>query len=151
MANVYQAIKNSVIRQLKALYPDMDVTSEEIAKTDYEDDELDIEDYIFIEIIPVGSQTLGMTMTHRTVMVTLTAHTASESNVGYLQMAEDIDSALRPVLRFEERAITIENSSFRIVDRLLSYTFTLRFYDGVPEDETLPYIGELELSRTERL
>lgn len=148
--SIYVSIKNSLVALLKGLYPAFDVFSEEISKTDEDEPNEDIEDYFFLDIIPTGNQTLSEHHTRRSVLIDIAAHAKKESNAEYLCMADSIDRAIRPVFRFEDRAITIADASTSVVDCVLHYTFTLVFVDSIPEPEALPFMEELDFSIKER-
>ena len=128
---IYTSIKSSLITLFKGLYPTFDVFCEDIAKTQNEEPEPDLEDYVFLDIIPTGNTTVGPYHTDRRVLVDAALHTKSESNDGYLAMTQELDSALRPVFRFEDggeaRAITVQDLTFKVVERVLHCTFTLAF------------------------
>lgn len=145
---IYQSIKVSLIALFKGLYPAFDVFGEEIARTKDDGQQPELEDYVFLDILPTGNTTLGQYHTDRRVLVDAAVHTAEETNDGYLTMAQEIDSALRPVFRFEDggeaRAVTVADTAFRIVDRVLHCTFTLSFRDSVEELEQPPVMEELE-------
>lgn len=53
MSNVYHQIKDALVWALKTALPDMDVTSEHLAKTDYGGSS-DITNYIYISLTPVS-------------------------------------------------------------------------------------------------
>jgi hypothetical protein len=145
---IYTSIKSSLITLFKGLYPTFDVFCEDIAKTQNEEPEPDLEDYIFLDIIPTGNTTVGPYHTDRRVLVDAALHTKSESNDGYLAMTQELDSTLRPVFRFEDggeaRAITVQDLTFKVVDRVLHCTFTLAFRDSVELPPQPPVMEELE-------
>lgn len=74
-----------------------------------------------------------------------------ESNSEYLCMADSIDRAIRPVFRFEDRAITITDASTNVVDKVLHYIFSLTFIDSTDEPEAPPFMEELDVTITERV
>lgn len=148
--SVYISIKNSLIALLKSVYPTFDVLAEEISKTDDDDDSLDIENYFFIDIIPISNVTTGEYHTERSLVIDIAGHIEAEKNEDYLVMANAIDSMIRPVFQFEDRAITINQSSSKIVDKVLHYTFDLVFIDTVDAPEPQSYMDELEVTIKER-
>lgn len=141
----FESIKDSLVRLFKQYYPTFDVYCEEIARTQGEEHIFDSDNFIFIEIIPVGNKTLDMYRTDRTVMVDAAVHTHDERNAEYMDLAQELDGIIRPVFRFSDRAITVPDVSFRVVDRVLHCTFTLSFIDSVDELEPLPLMGELDI------
>lgn len=149
--NVYISIKNSLVALLKSLYPAFNILSEEISKTDDDDNSLDMEDYFFIDIVPVENITLNAYHTERSLVVDIAGHTRDETNEEYLNMADAIDKVVRPVFCFEDRAITIHRASSNIVDKVLHYTFTLVFLDTVDASEPPQYMEEIGVTLKERV
>lgn len=146
-ATIFQSVKASLVNLFKGLYPAFDVFCEEIPKTQNDEPEPDLEDYIFLDIIPTGNETIGPCHTERRVLIDAALHTKSESNGIYLTMAQEIDDALRPAFRFEDggeaRAITVPDVSFKVVDWVLHCSFTLAFRDSKEEPPQPPAMGEL--------
>lgn len=140
-------IRDTLIRLLKDRYPAFTVTGEELPRTRGEGDKGDVEDYIFLDIIPTGNATWGTHQTERRVLIDIAVHTRSELNRDYLQMAQELDSVLRPVFWFEDggevRALTVPELSFRTVDKMLHCTFTLAFSDSDHERSGLPLMEDL--------
>lgn len=145
---IYQSIKASLVSLLKGLYPAFDVFCEEISKTQNNEPEPDLEDYIFLDIIPAGNTSVGLYHTDRRILVDVAFHTKEETNEGYLIMSQEVDSTLRPVFHFEDggeaRAITVQEISFKVVDKVLHCTFTLAFRDSVEAPPQPPIMEELE-------
>ena len=145
---IYQSIKLAMVSLFKGKYPAYDVFCEEIAKTQNDEPEPDLEDYIFLDIIPAGSATVDAEHTDRRVLVDASIHTRSESNADYLTISQEVDDLIRPVFRFEDggeaRAITVQDLTFKVVDRVLHCTFTLAFRDSVELPPQPPVMEELE-------
>lgn len=148
--SVYISIKNSLIALLKSIYPKFDVLAEEISKTNDDNNEYDLENYFFIDIIPVSNVTVNEYHTERSLVIDIAGHMEAEKNEDYLVIANAIDSMIRPVFQFEDRAITINQSSSKIVDKVLHYTFDLVFIDTVDAPEPQSYMDELEVTIKER-
>lgn len=51
------------------------------------------------------------------------------------EAADILDAALMPVLTIDDRHITVQETSSRIVDEVLHYSFTLDFADAMPGEE----------------
>ncbi len=149
--SVYLSIKNSLIALLKGIYPAFDVLAEEISKTDDDNNEDNLENYFFIDIIPVSNVTVNEYHTERSLVIDIAGHMEAEKNEDYLSMADAIDKVIRPVFRFEDRAITIHQSSSKIVDKVLHYTFDLVFIDTVDAPKPPPYMDELDVTIKERV
>lgn len=145
---IYESIKASLVSLFKGLYPDFDVFCEDISKTQNDDPEPDLENYVFLDIIPTGNTTAGLWHTDRRLLVDVALHTKGETNSQYLTMAQEVDDVLRPVFRFtdggEARAITLPDLAFKVVDKVLHCTFTLAFRDSKDLTEQLPVMEELE-------
>lgn len=59
--------------------------------------------------------------------------------------ADKLGVALLPVLHVGDRVITVRETSARIVDEVLHYSFTLPFADAVPE-ESAELMNELQVN-----
>lgn len=148
-ASIFESIKKALISLFKGLYPAFDVFCEEIPKTQNDEPEPDLEDYVFLEVIPTGNTTADPYHTDRMVLVSVAIHTKSESNQDYLKIFQEVDGAVRPVFRFQDggeaRAITVPDISFRVVDKVLQVSFTLAFRDSIEESPQLPVMEDLEM------
>lgn len=51
------------------------------------------------------------------------------------EAVDTLDTALMPVLTIGDRHITVQETSSRIVDEVLHYSFTLDFADAMPSEE----------------
>ena len=51
------------------------------------------------------------------------------------EAVDTLDAALMPVLTIGDRHITVQETSSRIVDEVLHYSFTLDFADAIPGEE----------------
>lgn len=143
MDNVYSKIKDAIVRALKGALPDMDISSEYIAKTDY-GGSADIREYIYVGLTPVSRETSSGYHTRHSVVIDLAVHTASERNADYWTLADTIDHAIRPVIRWDDRAITVPSVEYRIVDRILHCGFTITFFDSMDVPDTYPLAETLE-------
>ncbi len=56
-----------------------------------------------------------------------------------------LDAALMPVLTIGDRHITVQETSSRIVDEVLHYSFTLDFADAMPSEE-FEFMEELAIN-----
>ena len=145
---IFESVKASLISLFKGLYPAFDVFCEEIPKTQNDAPEPDLTDYIFLDIIPTGNETIDAEHTLRRILVDAALHTKGETNREYLAMAQEVDEAVRPVFRFEDggeaRAITVPDVSCKVVDKVLHCTFTLAFTDSAQEPLPFPVMEELD-------
>ena len=92
---IYEAIRSSLIALLKGRWPAFDVFGEGIDKTQ-EAGQTELEDYIYLDIIPSGNQPAGRGYTDRSILVDAAIHTKGESNLEYLQISQELDDLLRP-------------------------------------------------------
>jgi len=150
MENPLLQMKESLIVLLKQLDPKVDVFAEEIELIKSEAGDHS-KTYYFVDIIPTGSQTIDEYYTDMTVFIDVAYHDASEKNAVYLQKQMEIDAAIRPVLHFGDRYITINNSSSRVVDRILHYSFSLSFRVSREKTNEFEPMGELEMMITKEV
>lgn len=144
MNNVFEEIRTSLVRAFKGLFSAYDVFCEEIQRTDSADETAAAEDWIYIDMRPVVNQTVNRWHTDRRIFVDVAIHTASEKNKAYYAIIPAVDSLIRPYFCFGNRAITVGNINFEIVDRALHAAFTLSFRDSSPEPEPQPFMQELD-------
>ena len=153
---IHEAVRDRLVDLFKGLWPAFHVFSESIDKTQ-ESGQAELEDYIYLDIIPSGNQPAGRGYTDRSILVDAAIHTKSESNREYLQISQALDELLLPVFRFTDkgdaRAITITDLAIKTVDKVLHATFTLSFRDSIEEPEAPPLMEELEtrLKTNERM
>lgn len=150
MATVYHCIKNRLLALLKGRWPDRHNFAEEIPRTQGDEGQPPILDYFFLDIVPTGMTTMDKERSQLSVLVDIIAHTAAESNSEYLELADEIDKLIRPVFSFEAGAVTIPDASSRVVDRMLHYTFTLRFIVRRAPTETYDFMETLDMELAER-
>lgn len=144
MGNILQTLFEALAGLLKRLLPGFDILGEEIQRTGDDNPEAACEDWIYISLTPAGNETYGSWQTERRIICDIAAHTRDESNTAYRSMSGRLDSAIRPVLRFGGRAITVPDLSCRVVDRVLHCTFTLTFFEGQEPDNGFPVMEELD-------
>ena len=70
------------------------------------------------------------------------------------EAVDTLDAALMPVLTIGDRHITVQETSSRIVDEVLHYSFSLDFADAMPEEtvELMKWLsinGEREIEEEE--
>lgn len=140
--SVFLSIKDSLIKLLKGIYPNFAVFAEEISKT-RGDDEPDIEDYFFIDMTAPSCTTIDGCHSSYDVFIDIICCTKDGLNRTYFGIGDRLDKMLRPVFCFENRAITVTDGSWQVVDGLLHYTFHLNFVDSIEENLETPYIEEL--------
>ena len=127
MENPVLQIKDALIWALKKIDPDTDVFFEEIKSTDPAHGVEQPKTWYFVDLKPGSPVTVDGIYTDMSVMVDVTYHEKGESNNAYLIKAAEIDAAIRPVLSFGDRKITIGNADINVVDHVLHYIFTINF------------------------
>ena len=132
-------IKNAITSVLKGIDPDTDIFYEEIKGTKEKHGLDEPETFYFVDIIPNGNRTVDKFFTEMGVLVDIAYHEKKESNTAYLIKGAEIDAAVRPVLHFGDRHITISDASIKVVDHVLHYTFTINFRH---EREKISEFGE---------
>lgn len=137
MESLYNVIFDTLATLLGTAYPDCDIYGDEIVQGGGQS-------YFWIDLMPVGSTTLGSGSTQHKVLVDISAHLKSEAKTEYLSLAQQLDGLLRPVLRFRGRVVTIPETAFQIVDKVLHCSFTLSFTDGTAKPIDIPLMEELE-------
>ena len=139
MENPVLQIKDALIRVLKKIDPDTDVFFEEIKSTDPAHGVEQPKTWYFVDLKPGSPVTVDGIYTDMSVMVDVTYHEKGESNNTYLIKAAEIDAAIRPVLSFGDRKITIGNADINVVDHVLHYIFTIN--SGTPKNRRLQMTG----------
>ncbi|MFI3231194.1 MAG: hypothetical protein R3Y29_06580 [bacterium] len=137
--NVYISIKNQLIKLLKEAYPDFDIFAEEINKTS------ENPNYFFIEVMPMSNELINKYHIQRSIFISIEGHLESELNVDYLNMMAKLESKIKNVFRFNDRAITIRRANSKIVNRALLYTFDIIFIDSIDNDDDKNNNNELDL------
>ncbi len=144
MENVFEEIRRALVRAFKGLFSAYDVFCEEIQRTDGADETAAAENWIYIDMQPVVNQTVNRWHTDRQIFIDIAIHTASEKNKDYYAIMPAVDGLIRPYFCFGNRAITVADLNFKVVDRALHAAFTLAFRDSCPEPEPPPFMQELD-------
>lgn len=139
-------IKNAIIFLLKGIDPETDVFYEEIKGTKEKHGLDEPETYYFVDIIPNGNKTVDKFFTDMGVLVDIAYHEKNESNITYLIRGAEIDAAVRPVLHFGDRHITINDASIKVADHVLHYSFPINFRQAREQTNEFETMGELEVA-----
>lgn len=146
MENPLIQIKDAIIRVLKELDPDVDVFFEEIKHTDTEHGLEMPKTYYFVDIIPNINETVDRFYTDKRLLVDIAYHEKNESNTAYLIKADELDGAIRPILSFGDRHITIPSISQKVIDHVLHSRFTISFRQAKETNCEFEEMGELEMT-----
>lgn len=146
MDNPIIEIKEALIAVLKGIDPDTDIFLEEIKSTDTENGINLAQTWYFIDLTPGKPVTVDGIYTDMSVLVDIAYHEKSESNTAYLIKAAEIDAAIRPVLAFGSRKITISEADIQVVDHVLHYGFNVNFRHSTERAVTHDVMEELGVS-----
>lgn len=134
-------IKKSITHLLKQIQ-DIDVFYTNVSKTDSANQDEKIDQYYFVSLIPISTSLFGGSMRDRAFYIDISYVHDQASNNDYMLWSESMDNLFLPYIKIDKRSVTIEESSFKIVDQVAHYTFTLKFRDvvdytedGIPADE----------------
>ena len=139
-------IKNAVTALLKGIDPGTDVFYEEIKGTGEKHGLDETGTYYFVDIIPNGNETVDRFFTDMGVLVDIAYHEKHEGNTAYLVKGAEIDAAVRPVLSFGDRHITIDDASMKVSDHVLHYSFAIRFRHAREQTDESEPMGGLEVA-----
>lgn len=126
-------IKTTITSLLKKA-ENIDVFFTNVSKTDSSVKENQIYKYFHVSLIPISTALFGKYLRDRALFVDIAyINDKADSNTFYDWM-EAMDENFLPYVQIGKRSITIENTSFKIVDNIGHYTFTLRFRDVIAID-----------------
>lgn len=123
-------IKTAITQLLKKTN-DIDVFYTNVSKTDSNAEEQKISQYYFVSLIPISVSLFGANMRDRAFFIDISYISDNANENDFLAWFESMDSLFLPYIRIGKRSITIEESSFKIVDQVGHYTFTLKFRDDI--------------------
>ena len=105
-----------------------------VSKTDSSVEENQIYKYFHVSLIPISTALFGKYLRDRALFVDIAYINDKADNNTFYDWMEAMDQNFLPYVQIGKRSITIENSSFKIVDNIGHYTFTLRFRDVIAID-----------------
>lgn len=126
-----RAIQKALVELLKSKYPNYKVYFDNIEKSDAP--------YFYIEIF-VRSGVGDYTYFDRTVQVDITFRPI-EDKYGRIkrselyEMSDSLECLFRPVLKFDDRYITINDFEHTFIDEVLHFIFNLEFEDAFTDEE----------------
>lgn len=127
-------IKKSITHLLKQIQ-DIDVFYTNVSKTDSAHQNEKIDQYYFVSLIPISTSLFGGSMRDRTFFIDISYINDLASDNDYMAWSELMDQQFLPYVRIGKRSVTIEESSFKIVEQVGHYTFTLKFRDIIDDTE----------------
>lgn len=123
-------IKAALVRQLKKT-ADIDVFFTTVSKTESQGSSQNIEKYFHVSLIPISTSLFGKFMRDRAFFIDVSYIDKHSDTNTFLEWSEKMNDAILPYIQIEERSITVENGTFKIVDEVGHYTFTLKFRDVI--------------------
>lgn len=127
-------IKAALVRQLKKT-DDIDVFFTTVSKTESQGSDQSIEKYFHVSLIPISTSLFGKFMRDRAFFIDVSyINKHSDTNM-FLEWSEKMEGVILPYIQIGERSITIEDGSFKIVDEVGHYTFTLKFRDVIDYEQ----------------
>lgn len=127
-------IKTAITRLLKKT-EDIDVFFTNVSKTDSSVEENQIYKYFHVSLIPISAALFGKYLRDRALFVDIAYINDKADNNTFYDWMETMDQHFLPYVQIGKRSITIESSSFKIVDNVGHYTFTLKFRDVIDYKE----------------
>lgn len=127
-------IKTAITRLLKKT-EDIDVFFTNVSKTDSSVEENQIYKYFYVSLIPISTALFGKYLRDRALFVDIAYINDKADNNTFYNWMETMDQHFLPYVQIGKRSITIESSSFKIVDNVGHYTFTLKFRDVIDYKE----------------
>lgn len=134
----FTELKKKIVSDLKSI-KDIEVAFEELSKT--KESEM-LDEWFFVTLLPVTNQLNGEKMRDRSFIIDIAYWHKEQSRKRYFEMNESLDKVFQPCFHILDRHITIPEVTFRIVDDVAHYVFTLKFtdlvdkpQDGVPAEE----------------
>ena len=118
------AIKTTLTSLLKKT-EDIDVFFTNVSKTDSDIEGNRIYKYFHVSLIPISAALFGKYLRDRALFVDVAYINDEADNNTFYNWMETMDQNFLPYVQVGKRSITIENSSFKIVDNIGHYTFTL--------------------------
>ena len=142
----YEKIKNALIPVIKRVLPDHKVFADDIKTLNDAITNQHISDYVHISLAPITNTKEGK-LINRNYQVGIMIHSFDETLAGYHDIGERLDKAFYPVLHFDDRFISVGDTTAAIVDWRLHYKFNLQYTDTYEhEDEETPYLDDFDLN-----
>lgn len=140
-------IKKALVSKLKEVR-DIDVSFESMKKTDSNALDNKINEWYFVSLIPISTQLGGKEYRDRVVLVDVSYYDKKAFNNNYFAWNDEMSEAFLPYISIGDRNITIEESTFRIVDEVGHFVFSLKFRDSIdfkPEAQSVNASEEHEI------
>lgn len=107
------------------------------------------ESYFYIEMAP-SRKTVDSAIYERSIdidiqYVAMPDKAIRRNRTEILDVIDELDEIIRPVIRVKDRAITVSDIRCTIFDEILHYRFEMNFADAFEDQETGELIEELNL------
>lgn len=140
----FRSIKAALTKLLKNEYPDYKVHFDNVEKSDAP--------YFYVEMQPSAATVDGDGVyCDRNIEVDITFVPKEDSygrvsRMEVFDVCQKLDSMIRPVLRIEDRAITIQEAEMTVHDDILHYIFQMLFTDADMDAAEYELMEELTLN-----
>ena len=134
-----RTIQKALVDLLKNKYPNYKVYFDNVEKSNAP--------YFYIEMF-VHSGVGDYNYVERTVQVDITFRTMEDKNnrikrADLYEMSDSLECMFRPVLKVDDRYITINDFEHTFIDEVLHFIFNLEFNDAFTDEEVNFVRGEL--------
>lgn len=121
-------IKKSIVTLLKEVR-DIDVSFELAAKTDSNIHDQKMSSWYFVSLIPISNRLFGNMQRDRVLLIDIAYYDRKATYNDYFIWNDEMEKKFLPAIKIGNRNVTIEESSFRIVDEVGHFVFSLKFRD----------------------
>lgn len=128
-------VKKAITVQLKKVR-DIDVLFVTAEKTDSHITEQKIDEFYFVSLIPISNRLFGKDQRDKVFLIDIAYISNKCTNNDYFIWSEEMEQMFLPVLKIGNRNITIEESTFRIVDEVGHFGFSLKFRDLITDKDS---------------
>lgn len=128
-------IKKSITTLLKQV-KDIDVFFTNVTKSDSDNSQEKMYEYFHVSLIPISASLFGKLMRDRAFFVDVACINDYADTNTFYELHDQLDNTFLPYVQIGRRFITIESTSFKVVDKVGHYTFTLQFRDVIDYEQT---------------
>lgn len=120
-----QDIEDAICSILKASMPDISRFTDEIKQSD--------EKQFYVDVYNPSVNMVNAYHQENSINIDIGYLDKHHLKENYYLMAEKLDGIFRPVFYFKNRAITVQNASFIVVDNILHFKFLIVYTDSLDE------------------
>lgn len=140
-------IKTSIVGLLKKT-EDIDVFFTNVSKTDSADENNKIEKYFHVALKPISTSLFGKEMRDRAFFIDVSYINDKGDENTFYEWFEKMEAIVLPIFKVANRSITVESASFKIVDNVGHFIFTLNFRDVIDFEQEGELVQDLDLKIT---